>query len=580
MALQFASLQRPELSPVQPKVLSFFEASPIHAQQQQQRRPSISSNASDMFGRKTLKPQRKTSTASFPSSCLLNTSQESFDKTPASRKPIILCQKEVSFDLDHSPLPHKSSFFDLRRDEDVDMESDSTASMFSDNDDMEDNLYEDLTPKFNLRPSASNSGLFVSASSEIDSYFAIPTNTIPTKATTTQPMKSLSNPSILHTKPLLTPEVPEASFKPPAKAWGMPSFGPNQATTPVFPRHCKVRRTHSMFEHPEDVIAADAKHEMSSPADTCPSFLNNDKCTIKSFTVEGDPFRRITRDTLCEILDDKHRGMYDRHIVVDCRFEYEYEGGHIEGAINVNSKEGLEKTLLATAGSDRVLLIFHCEYSAHRGPRMAMQLRNLDRQANLSRYPLLHYPDIAILDGGYSHFFAQHTDRCYPQQYVEMNDQLHAEACEKELDRFKRTMRFCRTQSFTYGAHETSPMGAGAGGPSALSKPPSAKPLTYSPCSPISRTQSMFSSFKFPLDKNSPSMPDSSPLANQSLTPCFSKSFKSLSTASFSSFSRPSSSSSSSSTHCMPANDTTPTQPAARRRLGVLPKFSHSNLFP
>ena len=30
-------------------------------------------------------------------------------------------------------------------------------------------------------------------------------------------------------------------------------------------------------------------------------------------------------------------------IVVDCRFDYEYQGGHIKGAINVNSKDAMEE---------------------------------------------------------------------------------------------------------------------------------------------------------------------------------------------------------------------------------------------
>lgn len=533
MATQFAPPQQLDLSPINPRLVqSFFQPSPTH--HAHHRSPFGSPDAI----RKTKKAVRKTS----PAPSLASPPADVFllDKTPLSRKSIILCQKEVSFELDHSPLPHKSSFFDLRKDEDVDMESDSTStsSMFSDADEEED--YDDLTPKFKLRPTPSNASLYSSCTTDLDSYFAIPTDTLPSKSSTQQPMKSLANASLLLNQPQLTPQAPAVYNKPPIKAWGMPSFGPTH--TPAFPRHCKVRRTQSMFEHPEDLIAVDAKLEMSSsPADTCPSILSREDCPIKSFTIEEDPFRRIDRDTLCEIMDGQHGSWYDRYMIVDCRFEYEYEGGHINGAININSKEGLEKVLLDTAGSDRVLLVFHCEYSAHRGPRMAMQLRNLDRQANQNRYPMLHYPDIAILDGGYSHFFAEHTARCYPQQYVEMNNQLHAEACEKEMDRFKRTMRFSRTQSFTYGAMAESPM---------------AGKLSYSPCSPVARTKSMFSSFKFPPQQDSMNSSPSSNFSTPSLsTPT---SFRSI---------------------CIPSNDTTPTQPANRRRLGVLPKFAKSSLF-
>jgi rhodanese-related sulfurtransferase len=55
--------------------------------------------------------------------------------------------------------------------------------------------------------------------------------------------------------------------------------------------------------------------------------------------------------------------------IVDCRFSYEYEGGHIKGAINVKTPEELEKFFLESPITDRkVIIIFHCEFSSHRGP--------------------------------------------------------------------------------------------------------------------------------------------------------------------------------------------------------------------
>ena len=36
-----------------------------------------------------------------------------------------------------------------------------------------------------------------------------------------------------------------------------------------------------------------------------------------------------------------------------------------------------------------------------RGPMMAKHLRKCDRMCNYDNYPLLTYPDIAILEGGY-----------------------------------------------------------------------------------------------------------------------------------------------------------------------------------
>lgn len=225
--------------------------------------------------------------------------------------------------------------------------------------------------------------------------------------------------------------------------------------------HSKFRRTQSMFQHPEEILSeelnAAEESVTSSPCAEAQCFLTSSECSIPTFTVKEDPFRRISRETLCEILDGCHGSGYDKYTVIDCRFEYEYEGGHIEGAININSKTKLETELFSntmqTAPHQRQLLIFHCEYSALRGPRMAMHLRNRDRQMNMHRYPQLHYPDIVILQGGYSHFFEAYCDRCVPQRYVEMNDSLHRKTCEREMEKFRKTMKFSRPQTLLYTQH-------------------------------------------------------------------------------------------------------------------------------
>lgn len=230
--------------------------------------------------------------------------------------------------------------------------------------------------------------------------------------------------------------------------------------TPSLARFSRVRRTHSMFESPKVFLNQELCEEkqvmetvvatQQSPTiidDDSQSFLSSSSCLIQSHIVDQDPFRRIKRETLCDLLDGKFAQSYDRLVLIDCRFEYEYEGGHIDGAININSKVQLEDQLLSpllsreTDHEERLLLVFHCEYSAHRGPRMAMHLRNRDRQVNMKRYPKLYYPDIAILEGGYAHFFEQYYERCVPQCYIEMNDSSHQRTCERELHRFKRNMR-------------------------------------------------------------------------------------------------------------------------------------------
>lgn len=63
------------------------------------------------------------------------------------------------------------------------------------------------------------------------------------------------------------------------------------------------------------------------------------------------------------------------------RYPYEYEGGHIKGAINLYTKEQMmdelkEKKYLQqiedgqSSETKRNILIFHCEFSSERGPSL------------------------------------------------------------------------------------------------------------------------------------------------------------------------------------------------------------------
>ncbi|KAI5815918.1 hypothetical protein BZA77DRAFT_247634 [Pyronema omphalodes] len=248
---------------------------------------------------------------------------------------------------------------------------------------------------------------------------------------------------------------------------GSPLPVSRQSRPTLLRKQGKIRRALSMYENIGDVIKNDSKDIDMTPAPLVPSPLSlaplveapsdspadpGENSYLPSFTIKDDPLRRITRATLCDVLDQKYRMHYDEFLIVDCRFEYEYEGGHIAGAINVNTIDVLEEKFFTKPTDTKKLIIFHCEYSAHRAPRMALHLRKRDRQLNMHRYPLLHYPDIYILEGGYSNFFSQHRQRCEPQNYVEMDDAAHKRTCEKEMHRFRRNTKFTRTQSFTFGA--------------------------------------------------------------------------------------------------------------------------------
>ncbi|XP_055616618.1 M-phase inducer phosphatase-like [Toxorhynchites rutilus septentrionalis] len=117
--------------------------------------------------------------------------------------------------------------------------------------------------------------------------------------------------------------------------------------------------------------------------------------------------------------------------IIDCRYPYEFEGGHIRGAKNLYTQEQILEELIKIKtdppkveadGPKRNIIVFHCEFSSERGPKLSRFLRNNDRMLNSDSYPALHYPEIYLLDGGYKDFFAVHPELCDPIAYRPMLD--------------------------------------------------------------------------------------------------------------------------------------------------------------
>ena len=84
---------------------------------------------------------------------------------------------------------------------------------------------------------------------------------------------------------------------------------------------------------------------------------------------------------------------------------------------------------------------------------------------NADRYPSLTYPEVYILDGGYSSFFDDHRFRCFPQNYVEMAAKEYENACEQGLGKIKQQRaKLCRAKTFAFGQQnqsiDDSPTGA------------------------------------------------------------------------------------------------------------------------
>ena len=167
--------------------------------------------------------------------------------------------------------------------------------------------------------------------------------------------------------------------------------------------------------------------------------------------------RCITPATMVEVMDGNFtggngngngNGNLEKFVIVDCRYPFEYEGGHIEGAVNLWTQPMLEQFLLERHESTRdgpaTALIFHCEFSSHRGPKALRHIRNVDRGIHLATYPALFFPEMYILDGGYKRFFNEFPKRCTPESYILMLDQRfdkhHTEA-QREVKRTRDRSR-------------------------------------------------------------------------------------------------------------------------------------------
>ncbi|GMS79616.1 hypothetical protein PENTCL1PPCAC_1791, partial [Pristionchus entomophagus] len=160
-------------------------------------------------------------------------------------------------------------------------------------------------------------------------------------------------------------------------------------------------------------------------------------------------------------------GFHRKYVLIDCRYPYEYEGGHIKNAINLHDNAGLpslffpSESILKDVGDSSIdkqeevastvskeekeatvppphhrIPVFYCEYSQKRGPTMAHYLRSIDRRRNIDRYPDINYDVMYLLECGYRNFFfafsETNVELFSPQcGYVEMKQE------KKQLGKFQ-----------------------------------------------------------------------------------------------------------------------------------------------
>ncbi len=88
---------------------------------------------------------------------------------------------------------------------------------------------------------------------------------------------------------------------------------------------------------------------------------------------------------LIRALEGEYKDSIGMLMIVDCRYGYEFSGGHIRGAVNFTNTADATAFLMESCMVDQyssiraiesglsrkpLVVVFHCEFSQQRGPRM------------------------------------------------------------------------------------------------------------------------------------------------------------------------------------------------------------------
>ncbi|XP_069140150.1 M-phase inducer phosphatase-like [Argopecten irradians] len=161
------------------------------------------------------------------------------------------------------------------------------------------------------------------------------------------------------------------------------------------------------------------------------NLTGNGETTYSLPTIPGkhSDLKSITPETMADVLAGRYDDVISSYRIIDCRYPYEYEGGHIKEAENLFTRDDIHDLLTSRTCSDdgKHILIFHCEFSSERGPKMSRFLRSKDRELNKDRYPYLDFPEVYLLHNGYKSFYQNHKDLCEPMSYKPMLHENHAD---------------------------------------------------------------------------------------------------------------------------------------------------------
>jgi M-phase inducer tyrosine phosphatase len=147
-------------------------------------------------------------------------------------------------------------------------------------------------------------------------------------------------------------------------------------------------------------------------------------CSSPNITSSGfqTPYTTLNSDSLVQLLENPQSRGYDKVVIIDARYPYEFEGGHIFDAINCYTDAQITDTFRKYSKHENICFVFHCEFSSHRGPNAAKKFRSLDRKENV--YPALSFPNLFLLEGGYAKFYSEYPRKC-EGKYIQMREQQY-----------------------------------------------------------------------------------------------------------------------------------------------------------
>ena len=190
---------------------------------------------------------------------------------------------------------------------------------------------------------------------------------------------------------------------------------------------CHRRKRTSLEDVPmtsKQEVNTDIVSALDNDEDNLISDFSKPYC-LPTITGKHSDMKSISPETMARLVKNDFSETVGNFQIIDCRYPYEFEGGHIRDASNIWERDTMIKQFMNSQEKEqpmdkRKIIIFHCEFSSQRGPKMSRFLRKLDRESNKDCYPSLYYPELYLLEDGYKAFYEQYPELCDPHSYTPM----------------------------------------------------------------------------------------------------------------------------------------------------------------